>query len=71
MVQSSRVNLLTWECEPLRADERFEKVFCLSLTHRLRSPPSPEGRGLCWMMDSATSSFDSAQNDRVVKYCEE
>jgi len=22
---------------------------------RLRSPPFPEGRGLCWMMDSATS----------------
>ena len=45
--------------------EWWGKCSCLTLTHRLRSPPSPEGRGLCWMMDSATSPFGSAQNDRM------
>ena len=52
--------------EGARQDVRgFEKMFRLALTHRLRSPPSPEGRGLFWMRDSATSPFGSAQNDSV------
>ena len=46
---------------PLQADERG-KCFCLSLTHRLGGGRS---RVNFWMMDSATSPFGSAQNDRV------
>ena len=42
------------------------KCFLQALTHRLRRfPPLPEKEGYFWMMDSATSPFGSAQNDRL------
>ena len=50
---------------PLEQIKRVSKCSCLILTHSLRRPPSPEGRGLFWMRDSATSPFGSEQNDSV------
>ena len=51
-----------WPSERMR---RVRKCFCLSLTHRLgRSSLSRRSRVIFWMMDSATSLFGSAQNDR-------
>ena len=45
---------------------RVRKCFCLSFSHRLGwFPLSRRERVNFWMMDSATSPFGSAQNDRV------
>ena len=42
-----------------------KSVFVWLSTIVFDGPLSPRGRGLFWMMDSATSPFGSAQNDRV------
>ena len=65
MVQSSRVNLLTWECEPLRVDERCEKVF-LPAPHPPPSKSTLSPRKRVILDDGFCDfAFSSAQNDRI------
>ena len=67
LFQKAKNNLLPGEKVPVSERMRgVRKCFCLALTHRLRrSPLSRRARVIFWMMDSATSPFGSAQNDRV------
>ena len=61
--QLAKEYLFPGEEMPASADEGG-KVFYLALTHRLRRPPFPEGRG---MLDDGFCdfTFGSAQNDRM------
>jgi len=62
--QKAKKNLL--EKMPLRADEGRRKVFLSGPHPPSATPPlSRKARVIFWMMDSATSPFGFAQNDRV------
>ena len=58
--------LLPGEKVPLRADEGCEKVlFPGPHPQSVTVPPLPRAKVILSMMDSATSPFGSAQNDKV------
>jgi len=64
--QKAKENLLPGEKVPFRADDGWRKVLFPDLTHRLGSSSLSRRAGvILGMMDSATSPFGSAQNDRV------
>jgi len=66
LFQKAKDHLLPGEKVPARADKGWGKVLFPALTNRLRrSPLSRKARVNCSIMDSATSPFGSAQNDRV------
>ena len=71
LFQLTKEHLLPGEKVRARADEWWGKVFFLALTHRLRR--SPLSRRTRVMLDDGfcDSALGSAQNDRVVNYCEE